>query len=253
MDQASLRSLLFPSELMKGRSGPAGAAVNRAPDPRSLPLSSSAGELLERLSLETRVHPEIRQAMSGLLGSLDTPPPLPTTSSPASARPRGLREDPRTPPTFSLPPAAAPAPPSAPVGATVPLSGSAPIPALDPRPLHHHFLPAFIALKGQILNDLEANLGRLLSLNVSRREAVAQYLDRLAGQPPAPNAAAGNPESVAGLRRWIEGPRSFAQNAALQAYFEEVALIMLGQAVLLNIEAAMLSQHRNPQSTTIHL
>jgi hypothetical protein len=95
------------------------------------------------------------------------------------------------------------------------------------------FLPLFLSLKSQILHDLESNLVRLLTLNMSRREAVAQYLDRLSGHTPGPTAMAGNTDAAGGLRRWIEGPRSPAQAQALQAYLEEVALITLGQAILL--------------------
>ena len=36
-----------------------------------------------------------------------------------------------------------------------------------------------------------------------------------------------------GLLRWLQGPRTPAQNSALQSYFEEIALIFLGQAILL--------------------
>jgi hypothetical protein len=95
------------------------------------------------------------------------------------------------------------------------------------------FLPSFLTLKAQILQDLENNLIRLLALNMSRREAVAQYLDRLSGHTPGPTTVAGNTDAAAGLRRWIEGPRSPAQGQALQAYLEEVALITLGQSILL--------------------
>ncbi len=94
-------------------------------------------------------------------------------------------------------------------------------------------MPALMTLKGQIMGELEANLPRLFSLNPSRREAIAQYLDRLAGIAPGPSASAGVADTAGGLRRWVEGPRSPAQNAALRAYFEEVALLVVGQAILL--------------------
>lgn len=94
-------------------------------------------------------------------------------------------------------------------------------------------LPYFMALKGEILSDLEKNISGLLTLNVSRREAVAQYLDRLAGQGPGPSTASGNMDAAAGLRRWIDGPKSPSQVAALSFYFEEVALFTLGISLLL--------------------
>lgn len=90
-----------------------------------------------------------------------------------------------------------------------------------------------MALKGRILQELESNPSYLLALNPSRREAIAQYLDRLQGQSLGPSFSAGQADAAAGLRRWIECPRSPAQELALQIYFEEVALIFLGQVLLL--------------------
>ncbi|MDR3608710.1 MAG: hypothetical protein P4M08_15205 [Oligoflexia bacterium] len=90
------------------------------------------------------------------------------------------------------------------------------------------WLPYLAALKSLILQDLENHLGRLLALNMSRREAIANHLDRLSG-----DIGPQQPDSSGGLRRWIEEPRSPAQNRALQSYFEEVALLVLGQAILL--------------------
>ena len=106
-------------------------------------------------------------------------------------------------------------------------------------------VPCILALKSQITQELESQLSRLLSLNPSRREAIATHLNRLAGHSqlqagsPAPNLGSSLASTNAGLagsntlRRWIEGPRNSAQSAALQCYFEEVALIFLGQALLL--------------------
>jgi hypothetical protein len=90
-----------------------------------------------------------------------------------------------------------------------------------------------ISLKGQILQELHTNIAGLLKLNPSRREAIASYLDQLARQNPAPSLSNGSTDPAGGLRRWLEGPRTPAQNAALQMYFEEIALLVLGQAVLL--------------------
>jgi hypothetical protein len=89
------------------------------------------------------------------------------------------------------------------------------------------------ALKSLILQDLENNLSRLLTLNISRREAIALHLDRLADQPLPAHELSTQPDLIGGLRRWIEEPRNPAQNRALKAYFEEIALLVLGQAILL--------------------
>jgi len=94
-------------------------------------------------------------------------------------------------------------------------------------------IPSLISLTGQILAELKTNLPKLLQLNPSRREAIAQYMDRLAGIAPGPSMLAGAADAAGGLRRWIEGPRSPAQEAALRTYFEEVALITLGQAIVM--------------------
>lgn len=134
----------------------------------------------------------------------------------------GLTTNLTPPPAPTLPPASEPTPQ---------MSSQVRIP---PHPTQlNAFLPSFLTLKSQILMDLETNLARLLALNMSRREAVAQYLDRLSGHTPGPTTVAGNTDAAGGLRRWIEGPRSPAQANALQAYLEEVALITLGQSILL--------------------
>src|SRR5688572_22703997 len=55
-------------------------------------------------------------------------------------------------------------------------------PPHTPIPAHlSSLVPSLIGLKMQILDELENNVIRLLSLNPSRREAIAQRLDRLAG------------------------------------------------------------------------
>ncbi|OFZ21246.1 MAG: hypothetical protein A2X94_07240 [Bdellovibrionales bacterium GWB1_55_8] len=94
-------------------------------------------------------------------------------------------------------------------------------------------LPALIVLKTRLISELESSLNRLLSLNPSRREAVALYLDSLARQPSGPSTASASGDTAGGLRRWIEGPRTPTQEAALRAYLEELALIVLGQTLLL--------------------
>ena len=111
---------------------------------------------------------------------------------------------------------------------------SAPILPIPGIPAQFSLLiPALMTLKGQMIQELEEHMGRLFTLNPSRREAIAQYLDRLASQNAAPSASEGVGDAGGGLRRWVEGPRSESQNAALRCYFEEVALIFLGQALLL--------------------
>lgn len=100
-------------------------------------------------------------------------------------------------------------------------------------PAHFSSLvPLLISLKTAILEELSSNLTRLLALNRTRREALLEHLDRLSGQPLFPTQAP-RPESPEALRRWIEGPLSRAQNAALHTYLEETALIYLGQTLTL--------------------
>src|SRR5262249_31758209 len=94
-----------------------------------------------------------------------------------------------------------------------PLPSSAPSAALSGLPAHvAALIPSLMALKARILEELEANPLRLKALNQSRREALAQHLDRMAGLAPAPSSLNGNLDPAGGLRRWIEGPRSPSQN-----------------------------------------
>ena len=88
-------------------------------------------------------------------------------------------------------------------------------------------LPALASLGGRIAAELEASPQKLLTLNPSRRDAIAQYLDRLAGIAPSTT-----PQQDP-LRRWITNPRTPAQNFALKTYFEEVAWLTLAQALVL--------------------
>lgn len=106
-----------------------------------------------------------------------------------------------------------------------------PQPPPPPRtpPLFTPFPPlvsTLIALAGQIRQELETNIHKLLSLNPGRRDAIAQYLDRLAGISPVPS-------SSSNIRKWVDVLQSPAQESALRTFFEEVALITLGQAILL--------------------
>lgn len=110
----------------------------------------------------------------------------------------------------------------------LPASGPSPIPSNIPT-----WIPGIITLVTQIRQELETHITKLLSLNPSRREAVAHHLDLLAGNPPGPSSVLGTVDAAGGLRRWIEGPRSPAQTTALQIFFEEVALVAIGQALVL--------------------
>ncbi|MFZ9596357.1 MAG: hypothetical protein ACO3A2_09800, partial [Bdellovibrionia bacterium] len=91
--------------------------------------------------------------------------------------------------------------------------------------------PILMSLMSRILQDLEVHLNKLLSLNPSRRDSIAQHLSRLCGSPSSSGNTSLN--ELAHLKRWVEGPRTTAQNLALKTYFEEVAVIALGQALLL--------------------
>jgi hypothetical protein len=95
---------------------------------------------------------------------------------------------------------------------------SAPLSNLRARSLP----PGLIALIHAIVSDLESRPTSLLGLNPSRRDAIAAHLNRLA-------AGAGRPS----LAAWLQTPRSPAESNALFSYFEEVALMAIGQAILL--------------------
>jgi len=114
------------------------------------------------------------------------------------------------------------------------LQTSAPLAPALPNP-HARFLPIFTDLSRAIRSELSGNLSKLLTLNTSRKEAAAQHLDRLAGQGRTPGSLSpsGLPDAACGLRRWIDGPRTPAQDTALEAFFEEFARVYLGQALLL--------------------
>jgi hypothetical protein len=196
MDPSKLRSLLFTSELTD-------RADARAPAP-SAPTLGEAGELAGFAGFEDGELPPFQtpEVSPGLtLGGL-----LEFGSEPSRAREN----------TIGL-------------GTWLPAA-----PGLAGLPAHLAALvPTLMALKARILEELEANPMRLRSLNQSRREALAQYLDRMAGLAPASSSPSFGLDPTGGLRRWIEGPRTPSQNLALQAYFEEVALLVLGQALLL--------------------
>ncbi|OFZ69599.1 MAG: hypothetical protein A3K03_09635 [Bdellovibrionales bacterium RIFOXYD1_FULL_44_7] len=95
------------------------------------------------------------------------------------------------------------------------------------------YLPAIVTLINLIKREFEANPLRLLSLNPSRREAIAQHLNRIANLPPVPSCSYGFGDAAGGLRKWVSESRSDQENTALQTYFEEIALFVIAQALLL--------------------
>lgn len=90
----------------------------------------------------------------------------------------------------------------------------------------------------ELIADLEANPMRLLTLNPSRRSAVALRLEKLAGQvgtSPSQRGTGAEASSDHGfdLRRWIEGTPTETQFRALRSFFEEIAVLTIGQALVL--------------------
>jgi hypothetical protein len=103
-------------------------------------------------------------------------------------------------------------------------------------PVHYSSLfSSLLAVKGRILQELETNLPRLLTLNRTRRESISLHLSRLAGLRTSilPEGSTAKPKSVPELKDWIEGHRTPSQSQALRTFFEEIALMMLGQSLLL--------------------
>lgn len=157
---------------------------------------------------EARLSTEVRKQMSRMIAG-----------SPAIVTPQGPLPPP--PPSALLNPA--PPPSAVSVPSFAPL-GSPSLPS---------FVPAMLAIVGRIRQDLDTNLGKLLDLNRSRREAIVQHLEQLAGQGSAPRGEAERAERKDALRRWVEGPRSPVQEQAVHTFCEEVALVCLGQSILL--------------------
>lgn len=96
-------------------------------------------------------------------------------------------------------------------------------------PTLQSLVPRLGALSKEIQQDLHVHLTHLMRLNRSRREALLAHLNRLAGL----TSSESSPEPADALLRWIEGPLSPVQEKALEVYLEEVALLCLGQALLL--------------------
>ncbi len=89
------------------------------------------------------------------------------------------------------------------------------------------FVPALISLVGALRRELEDQPTRLLQLNPSRRESLVAHLENLASVPSPTR----DPQQA--LRSWLDPSRTPTQRAALLAYFDEVALMVLGQAIIL--------------------
>jgi hypothetical protein len=179
--------------------------------------------LLDRIELtQPRMTPELRGQMSRLVSPARPGQAHARAPSPPAARVASSLLNPSHLPSQTVSATAAA------LAATT--AAKAVLPASAPAKLSA-FVPSFVELMARIREDLEANLSRLLSLNTSRREAVAQHLDRLAGFPKGPGTSTG--DAAGGLRRWIDSARTPAQTAALSLFFEEIARTLLGQAILL--------------------
>lgn len=90
-------------------------------------------------------------------------------------------------------------------------------------------IKVFSHLARSIANELQENLSQLMTLNPSRRRNLLRHLLWLGGMGLPKKG--GDPSLE--LQKWLEGPLGGSQKLALEAYLEEVALIYLGQALLL--------------------
>ncbi len=79
-----------------------------------------------------------------------------------------------------------------------------------------------------VVTELSKSQRNLLSLNRSRRQALYEHLIRLGGLNAPPSASYQDP-----LEGWLYSPKTPEQEKALLAFFEEVAIIYLGQTLLL--------------------
>ncbi len=89
-----------------------------------------------------------------------------------------------------------------------------------------YYIAPLHTLIRDIVDELLKNQRSLLSLNRSRRQALYEHLLRLGGLHSAP--AKNDP-----LRHWLYSPKTPQQEKALLTFLEEVALIYIGQALLL--------------------
>jgi len=85
--------------------------------------------------------------------------------------------------------------------------------------------------------ELRNHVHQLTQLNPTRRSALVEHLERLSGQttvlPSSERPVTGASGVDAKLRAWISGPLSPLQESAFEAYLEEIALITVGQAIVL--------------------
>lgn len=103
------------------------------------------------------------------------------------------------------------------------LKGSLAIPS-QPTPVKRAISPSLLALVHSMTADLAARASTLLTLNPSRRDAIAAHLEKLSGLPGSQKTA---------LADWVNGPKSQTEKPALLSFFEEVAVMTLSQALLL--------------------
>jgi hypothetical protein len=123
------------------------------------------------------------------------------------------------------------------VAARALLQGTACEGADKPAPAPHlsFFAPTLTSLLIRIRSQLELHPQQLMAVNPSRRDAICQYLELLAGSSPVqPNAGAPALSSTDKLRAWTDwrslGP---SHQRAILVFFEELGLFALAQAILL--------------------
>lgn len=104
------------------------------------------------------------------------------------------------------------------------LTAPTPVPSFIPTavPRARSLPPGLIALIHSIVSDLESRPTALLGLNPSRRDAICAHLNALAQSSGRPNLAA-----------WFAGQRSANEAGALFSFYEEIALMTIGQSILL--------------------
>ena len=99
--------------------------------------------------------------------------------------------------------------------------------AAEPRPIvsaHRGLSPSLLSLVPSMVQELWERSPQLLTINPSRRESILQHLQTL---------ASGNVLPKATLREWLENQRNQTEARAFSAYFEEIAILTLCQALLL--------------------
>ena len=97
-------------------------------------------------------------------------------------------------------------------------------------------VPILRELIQKLHQDLLLNKTKILNLNPSRRQHLLCYLHVLAATPSAAYYnETRNDEIKETLKSWINFPHNSSQESALTIYLEEVALVFLGQALLLKL------------------